>query len=108
MYNLTDKQIKDLAATSTEAKAQLTKLFPQVFATKELVALDLTQVRTAGTNALSIPHGGFGRQILVTINQSPYHLYPNKSLLVGQNFRATVVDSEVNGVVDQLIVFENK
>lgn len=67
--------------------------------------IDLTNVRTAGMWALSIP-GGLGRQLLLTVQSSPYdEEFVNKGLLVGQGYYAEI---RTNWNGEQVIVFKRK
>ena len=68
--------------------------------------LDLSQVRTAGLFALSIPWGGLGRQLLVQMQNSPYDEdYVNKGLRVNPVFFAEI---QINQLGEQIIVFRKK
>lgn len=101
MKNLTESQILELASLSNDNKDYLKSLFPDLFQDY----LDLTQIKTASPNSLTIPSGGLGKKILVKLNDSPYQPHTNKSLFVDPSFKAKVVQG-LNG--GDLIVFTKK
>ena len=98
MYNLTKEEILQLAKTNPETEAILKTKFPEIF----VEIIELSQVR-AQLNALSLP-GGFGRRLLLSLNNSPFHLFTNKSLLVDKSFEVEIVKSLDN----QLLIFKDK
>lgn len=100
MVTLTKEQVKELAALNPETRQFLEERYPEAFK-KDVI--DLTSVRNSGNTALSIS-SNLGRRLLVQLNNSPYHLYQNQSLLVGPGLDAEVV----NSLNDKLIIFTQR